>query len=237
MPAVKSGIYRLKKDKKIMSPIKGFYVILSPEHRKNGSIPLEQLAPLLMEHLNAEYYVSLLSGAAYYGSAHQKPMKMQVITNYRIKRPLICGKGEIDFIYKKTLSGLPVLETTNPAGYLKIASPELIAVDLLKYSLQSCGLNHIYTVLSELIDHINISKIVALMDVVKEKALFQRLGFLLNMIQKEEKCKLDQFEIFEKQVQSIAKVFVPLDPSHSIQGYYRDKNWKVISNVELELDE
>lgn len=77
--AAKSGIYRLKKAGKIMSPLKGFYVIVPPEHSVFGSIPAEDLIPLIMKQLDAEYYVSLLTAASFYGATHQKVFKFQVV--------------------------------------------------------------------------------------------------------------------------------------------------------------
>ena len=86
--SVKSGLYRMKKQGKIISPAKGLYVIVPPEHRLQGSIPAEELVPILMKYYKADYYVSLLSAAKYYGASHQKPSRYQIITNKRIKHPL-----------------------------------------------------------------------------------------------------------------------------------------------------
>lgn len=44
-----------------MSPASGLYVIVPPEHQAYGCIPAEELIPILMEHLQADYYVALLS--------------------------------------------------------------------------------------------------------------------------------------------------------------------------------
>jgi hypothetical protein len=59
--AAKVGLFRLKKAKKIITPIKGLYVMVPPEHQPYGSIPAEELVPMIMKHLNVDYYVSLLS--------------------------------------------------------------------------------------------------------------------------------------------------------------------------------
>src|SRR5262245_10440423 len=82
--AAKSGVYRLKKAGKIISPLKGMYVIVPPENSPYGSIPAEELVPIMMKQLNAEYYVGLLSAAAYHGATHQKVFRFQIITNQRI---------------------------------------------------------------------------------------------------------------------------------------------------------
>jgi predicted transcriptional regulator of viral defense system len=63
--SARSGLYRLKKRKKIINPINGLYVIIPPEHRPYGSIPAEELVPIIMQHLKANYYVGLLSSGLF----------------------------------------------------------------------------------------------------------------------------------------------------------------------------
>ena len=83
--SARSGLYRLKRDKKVISPINGLYVIVPPEYQSYGSIPAEELVPIIMQYLQADYYVGLLSAGLFYGATHQKPARFQVITNKRIK--------------------------------------------------------------------------------------------------------------------------------------------------------
>jgi len=63
--AALAGIHRLKEHSSIASPIKGFYVIIPPEYQQQGSLPAQEMVPLIMNHLKIPYYVSLLSGAHY----------------------------------------------------------------------------------------------------------------------------------------------------------------------------
>ena len=73
--SAKNGLYRLKKAGKIITPIKGLYVIIPPEHKLCGSIPAEELLPIIMPHLKADYYVGLLSAGLFFGATHQKPVR------------------------------------------------------------------------------------------------------------------------------------------------------------------
>ena len=75
--AALSALYRIKEQGELISPLRGLYVIVPPEHRLHGCIPAEELIPIMMKHLNAEYYVALLSAAGFYGAAHQKIFKFQ----------------------------------------------------------------------------------------------------------------------------------------------------------------
>ncbi len=235
--AAKSGIYRLKKEGKIMSPVKGLYVIIPAEHRLKGSIPAEQLVPIMMDHLKADYYVSLLSGASYYGSSHQKSGKFQVISNKRIKHSLSYNKVEIELIYKKNIPNLALKDITVNTGYLRVGYPELIAIDLLKYPEKSGGLNHIATVLTELVDEMDADRLIQIADLVGEKACLQRLGYILEQVDCMNEENRD--EILGKLADYLRdkmKVCVKLVNEKHEAGFPRIKKWKIVANTVIESD-
>ena len=80
-----SSICRIKKRGEIISPAKGFYVIIPPEHQFQGCLPAAELVPILMQHLQVNYYAGLLSAAMYHGATHQKPNSFQVISDMNLK--------------------------------------------------------------------------------------------------------------------------------------------------------
>jgi predicted transcriptional regulator of viral defense system len=96
--ATRAGLYRLKKRGMLISPISGLYVIVPTENKVYGSIPAEELLPIIMKHIDAQYYVALLSAAGFYCASHQKPMVFQVVTNRRIKHALTFGQVHIKLI-------------------------------------------------------------------------------------------------------------------------------------------
>jgi len=236
--AAKAGIYRLKKAGKIITPLKGLYVIVPPEYKPFGSIPPEELVPIIMQHLNAEYYVGLLSAGLFYGATHQKPARFQVITNQRIKHSLDFGAVIIEIVYKEVLAGLPTQDVVVSTGYLKVATPELLAIDLFKYSKRAGGISHIATVLSEFSPSINANKLIALAEKLGEICQIQRLGFMLE--------KIDVLEDEEKKEQIVDKLanylatvdrpYVSLVPYISKTGYPRCKKWKIVENTDFESD-
>ena len=235
--SAKSGLYRLKKEGKIISPAKGLYVIVPPEHQSYGSIPAEELLPLLMKHLKVNYYVSLLSGATFYGAAHQKPARFQFITNKRIKHPLEFGEVKLELIYKKSLTDLPTRDFVVSTGYLKVASPELIAIDLLNYSSRAGGLNHIATVLSELIESMDENKLISLAEKITETYQLQRLGYMLEKIETMDEDKTAQIVAkLEECLSGKMKAYVPLASEIAKVGYPRVKKWKIIENTTIESD-
>ena len=73
-----------------------------------------------------------------------------MISDKRIKHPSTFGDVKIDYIYKKSVLELPTQDFTMSTGYLKVATPELVALDLLEYPNHVGGLNHIATVFSAL---------------------------------------------------------------------------------------
>ncbi|MBX9704542.1 MAG: type IV toxin-antitoxin system AbiEi family antitoxin [Silvanigrellaceae bacterium] len=235
--ATLAAIHRLRARGDLISPAKGLYVIVPPEYQPQGSIPAEELVPILMHHLKADYYVSLLSGAQYYGASHQKPGCFQIISNKRVKHPLVFGQVKIELIFKKTVDELPTQNVTVRTGYLKVATPELIAFDLLSYLSRSGGLNHIATVFSELIEAIDIDKIIQLADKLGEKTWLQRLGYILEQLDPMDKEKVE-FIIFKLQqyLNEKMKVFAPLAPELPKIGCPRIKKWMIIANTDIESD-
>lgn len=235
--AARAGLYRLKKDGKLISPIRGLYVIVPPEHRSYGSIPAEELIPIMMKHINAEYYVALLSAAGFYGASHQKPMVFQVVTNKRIKHSLQFGQVHIKLIYKKSLADLPVKDFVVSSGYLKVATPELIAIDLLKFPKHAGGINNIATVLSELIESINAHKLIKLAENLGERYQLQRLGYIIEKINvMDDDMKKTIIEALAEHVSSHVKSYTPLASAISRVGYPRCRKWKIIENTDFESD-
>jgi predicted transcriptional regulator of viral defense system len=236
--SAKSGLYRLKKYKKIISPVNGLYVIVPPEHRPYGSIPAEELVPVIMQHLKADYYVGLLSAGLFYGATHQKPARFQIITNKRIKHSLEFGDVVIELIYKNSLECVPTKDFVVSTGYLKVSTPELLAIDLFKYSKRAGGISHIATVLSELVPHIDENKLIRLAEDLEEVCQIQRLGFILERIDvpedEEKKQKIiDRFVVYLKDSD---RPYVALVPYISRIGHPKCKKWKIIENTDFESD-
>ncbi|MBI1954015.1 MAG: type IV toxin-antitoxin system AbiEi family antitoxin [Proteobacteria bacterium] len=235
--AARAGLYRLKRGGKLISPSRGLYVIVPPEHKSYGSIPAEELMPIMMKHIDAEYYVALLSAAGFYSASHQKPMVFQVVTNRRIKHSLKFGQVHIKLIYKKSLAGLPIKDFVVTSGYLKVATPELIAIDLLKFSKHAGGMNNIATVLSELIENINVHKLIELAENLDERYQLQRLGYIIEKVDvMDDDIKKTIIDALAEYVSSHMKSYTPLSSAISRIGHPRCRKWKIIENTDFESD-
>lgn len=231
------ALHRLLKAGDVISPARGLYVIVPPEHQPHGSIPPQELIPLVMQYLSAHYYVALLSAGLFHGATHQKPARFQVISDKRIKHPSTFGDVEIDYIYKKSVLELPTQDFTVSTGYLKVATPELVALDLLEYPNHAGGLNHIATVFSELIEVLDPIKLINLAKDTRTEYQLQRIGYILDHIDvMDEKNAEMIINALAHHVQENKQNYLPLASEISKIGYSRCKKWRIIENSEIESD-
>lgn len=231
------ALHRLIRSDDLVSPAKGFYVIVPPEYQPYGCLPAEQLMPLLMKHLEAEYYVALLSAGLFHGATHQKPARFQVISNRKFKKNLVFGDVEIEFLYKKSLANLPIQDFVVDTGYLKLASPELTAIDILLYPISSGGLNHIATVFSELTEAIDPHKLIELAEKIDTRYQLQRIGYIIEQVDvMDEDKKAEILDILATYLKGKMKHYIPLASERGKTGYPRCKKWKIIENTDVESD-
>ena len=62
---------------RIMSSLRGFYVIVPDEYVLRGAVPQSFYLDDMMHHLGRQYYVALLSAASYHGASHLVPVAVQ----------------------------------------------------------------------------------------------------------------------------------------------------------------
>lgn len=231
------ALHRLLKAGDVISPARGLYVIVPPEHQPHGSIPPQELVPLVMRYLGANYYVALLSAGLFHGATHQKSARFQVISDKRIKHPSTFGDVKIDFIYKKSVLELPIQDFTVATGYLVVATPELVALDLLKYPNHAGGLNHIATVFSELIETLDPVKLINLAKDTHAEYQLQRIGYILDHIDvmDEENAEI-MINALALHAKESKPTYLPLASEISKIGYPRCKKWRIIENSEIESD-
>lgn len=234
--AVLNAIYRLKKTQDIISPIRKLYVVVPPAYQNIGSIPATELVPIVMQYLNREYYACLLSAAEIHGASHQKPQIFQVMTNRRM-RNISCGHVVIKFLYQKYIDPDFIQNIVVNTGYLKVSTPEYTARDLFLYTNQAGGINHIATVLSELIEAINVDKFMDLASYYKSKTWVQRFGYILDNIDPMDTDKQQAIlKALRRYLSKKELVYVPLTPDMPSTDCTRNKKWKIIENTTIESD-
>ena len=85
MEALKLAALRLAKRRRLVSPRRGFYVIVPLEHREAGAPPLETWLPALLRFHGVRAGEVVTEGAEV------------VVTVDRALRPLMCGRWRVSF--------------------------------------------------------------------------------------------------------------------------------------------
>ncbi len=235
--SVRAAMYRFKKEGKVISPARGFYVMVPPEHRPLGCIPPEELVPLLMKHLGCRYYVCLATAAKYYGAAHQKIAVFQIFLDRDLKKTLKYGQVKIQCFYKKNIEDIPVRDFKVSTGYLKVSSPEVTAMDILYNVKRSGGLNNVATILSELIESIDPDRLIELAKQTGKVTWLQRFGLILEQLDPMDEDAKQKISIaIQNYLADKSLTLIPLDPKLPITGFPRHRKWNIIENTTFESD-
>ncbi len=227
--ALKASLHRLTKQRLIVAPTKGFYIIVPPEYRSLGCLPADQFIPTLMKGLKLPYYAGLLTAAQYHGAAHQRPQEFQVFLE-RARRPIQCGRVRVRFIVRKNLQQVPVQSFNTPRGTLQVSTPEATALDLIGYQHHAGGLNQVATVLSELAERIE-PKALVTAAASAPVPWAQRLGYLLELTGAGERA--GALKDFVRVRAHESTLLLPKKPRGKA---IRHGDWKLFLNTEVEVD-
>lgn len=231
---------RLAKKGLLVSPRRGFYLILRPEDRVLGAPDPARWIDPLMKHLGLDYRVSLLRSAAFHGSAHQAAMVFQVLAPRQLARIEI-GRQKIEFLFQ---SPEAFAEANRPewlaqlktdAGFAKVAGGELTMLDICRYFHQAGGINGAAQAVHDLGKNGD-ARILAKAATAYENSAVRRLGYLLEYFGHARQA--NALRPFAEQ----AKSFKVLDPSvkpivpELAATEERNTDWKLIINVPVEID-
>ncbi|MDE0125221.1 MAG: hypothetical protein OXN97_11655 [Bryobacterales bacterium] len=171
---------RLQRRKALLSPRRGFYVLVPPQFASWGAPPPAWYIDALMRYEARPYYVGLLKAAELHGATHQAVMEFQVISAKRLPR-IRAGRSLIAFHFRKDLEevGAGIESRKTDTGRMKISSAALTALDLLRYPQASGGIDNVATVLSDLGRKINPEELAALA-ALAGRPVAQRLGHLME---------------------------------------------------------
>lgn len=226
--AAQTALRRLKQQGRVVSPRRGFYVVVPPEYRAAGSPPASWFIDDLMRYLGQPYYVGLLSAAAIHGAAHQQPMVFQVMTG-KPTREMRAGKVAIRFSMSGLVERLPVIEQQTETGTMRVAAPETCAFDLVRYPEAAGHLSNAATVLAELAESLDARKLVDVASLVRLTDV-QRLGYLLDSVGQSELAAPLAEWLGGKQYRAVL-----LQPGEEEDAEV-DPRWRVVPNAELEVD-
>lgn len=238
--ALTAALVRLAGRKRLVSPRKGFFLILRPEDQVTGAPDPACWIDPLMQALQLDYRVSLLRAAAFHGASHQAAMVFQVVVPRQL-RGIELGRHRVDFLYQSPESfaranrpeALGRIKTN--AGYARVAGVELTLLDCTRYFHKAGGINTVAQVAKDIGGKAEPRKLGQL-GAAYETSCARRLGYLLERVGHARQAKgLEQFA-------HKAKTFVPLDPSvkavssvlATLAG--KDSRWKLHLNENVEVD-
>lgn len=229
--ALKRAAERLKAKRRLASPRRGFYTIVPLEFRQSGSPPAASFIDQLMHFHDTPYYVGLLSAAEIHGAAHQRPQEFQVFAGEQL-RPVVVGRNRIHFFLKKDIANTPVELVKTTSGRMRVSTAEATALDLVHFYDRAGHLSHVATVLGELAEKIDASKLVQAAEAGGELAIAQRLGYLLDRAGASKAASK-----LAKWVDRRSPKPILLAPGKPGKEIARDARWRVIVNMELEPDD
>lgn len=230
---IRTSLYRLSVKKKIISPWKGFYVVMPIEFALKAIIPPVFYIDALMSFLNKKYYVSLLNAASFYGASHQRAQTFSVMTEAPKLRNTTKTGTSILFFSKKDIPERFIRKHKAQSGYVNVASPELTAIDLIENEKHIGGLNRVCTVLNELVDSIDFDKLDDGFFTLAPIPIYQRFGYILEFVLEREELA----DKFRNRMPPITMRNIPFKIGKSTEDCEIDKKWKVIINQEIEIDE
>ncbi len=175
--AVTSGLGRLRRQRRVFSPTRGLYVVVPPEYRSWGVVPADWFIDDLMGHLGRQYYVALLSAAAYHGAAHQAPQVFQTMVDGRVLDRAI-GRVRLRFYVSAHVGGTPTQPVVTHTGSVPVSTREATVVDLVREPSASGGISNVATILRE-IGELD-GAVLAMLAARHGRALARRTGWLVE---------------------------------------------------------
>jgi predicted transcriptional regulator of viral defense system len=230
--AEKSALRRLSEKGEIISIYRSYYLILSDQYALKGMLPPTVFLDSFMQFLNRPYYLGLLNAATFHGASHQQPQEFFVMIQSPAMRPTNRKGIKLNYINKKEWPA-ELLETRKTeSGFIKISNPVLTAIDLIEYEKRIGGINRVATILEELADSILTNDFTEKLIENTTLAVLQRLGYLLEILEKNELADALFLRLATKKLARI-----PLKVSFNKKGFPINERWKVIINTVIEIDE
>ena len=229
---------RQQRKRHLVSPRRGFYVIVPPQYLSWGAPPPWYIDDL-MRREGRPYYVGILKAAELHGATHQAVMEFQVVTDKRLPE-IRAGRSVVTFHYRKDMTGVSqgIEERKTDTGRMKVSTVELTLLDLLRYPHAAGELDNIATIVADLGDRIDPGKLAAL-SAGFDRSVTQRLGYLLEQSGHQDRATA----LRERLPQGSGLPWVELEPSQAADPDFtsepqaRNERWHVIVRRAPERDE
>jgi predicted transcriptional regulator of viral defense system len=224
--ALRNSLARLIRDGRMVSPARGFYVVVPPEHRARQVPPATWFIDAMMRHLKRSYYVGFLNAAALHGAAHQVPQTFRVVTS----RPLAnrnIHRVRLRFTTSKSVEEMPTERHTVHTGYIVVATRETTVVDLAWQPKLGGGLGNVATVAKEIgeLDGQTLARLAPL----HNRATARRLGWLLTRFRPD--VDMHWLRVVAEPERGAPSALMP-----GGRGGRVDRDWNVRVNASVEPD-
>lgn len=219
----------LRKNGRVITPIRGFHVIVPEEYLNTDRLPVERYIDTMMTYAELPYYVGLLTASSFYGASHQSPQSFQVITNID-KRNISIGRNQILFNRKRNTIDIPTAKRKTLTGYFNISTPEVTLFDLVEFQKQVGGLEQVGLIAMELSEKLDNTALVETAEYYPMPVI-QRVGYLLDVIGQE-----NLSNNLAELIQARNTVYSFLNPAESRERINKNVRWKLFINEELEFD-
>ena len=213
----------------IVTPVRGFHVVVPLEDRGLGAPSWRIFLDPMMTDLSLPYYVGLLTAAAHHGASPQAAQVTQVVVP-RQRRPIDVGRGRIEFVVCHDTASAPIEFVNAPSGRYRMATPELTALDLVRYSSRAGGWGNVMSVLRDLAPALRRSHFRPVLATEPAAADIARLGYLLGRL-----GAADTAAPLHHWIDARPESWVPLVPASGRAGV-RDPRWRIIVNESIEPD-
>jgi hypothetical protein len=213
----------------IVTPVRGLHVVVPLEDRPVGAPSWRLFLDPMMAHLGLPYYVGLLTAAAHHGASPQAAQVVQVMVP-RQRRPIDVGRARIEFMVNRAVAAAPVEFVNAPSGRYRIATPELTALDLVRYASRAGGWGNVLSVLGDLAPALRVRGFRPVLATEPAAADVARLGHLLE--------RLDVADLaapLHRWLAARHEQWVPLVPAAGRAGL-RDARWRIVVNTTIEPD-
>ncbi|MCD8310343.1 MAG: type IV toxin-antitoxin system AbiEi family antitoxin [Prevotellaceae bacterium] len=232
---IATSLNRLVMQKIIISPARGFYVIIPTEYALTGVVAPLFYIDQMMEFLKRKYYIGLLNAAEFYGAAHQRPQTFTIINTYPEIRSGERSNIRFVFICRKDIEDKFIVRHKSRLGTVNVSSAELTAIDLVANEEKVGGLNRVCSVLNDLVDYIDFNEVDDSIFSIYPIPVYQRLGYILESVL-EKRSLADNVYTSLKRLGGRIRT-IPFKSGKTTEGYLSENRWKVIENQEIDIDE
>lgn len=171
------------------------------------------------------YYISHWSALNHYGFTEQTPPSVYITTTKPRNRKRILDT-EFIFVTVSERKMMCITEIRVDNNQVKISTPEKTIVDCLDHPEHCGGVGEVAKAIYFEHDNLKLSTVVSLAEAMGNKAIFKRLGYILDYYGLKE-----QLELLRDV--KLSKGYSKLDPKSPERGRINER-WRIIVNADID---